>query len=89
MKDNTTTILSLLTLSLFEYVLVLIYLLNHVTFWSTIEQQIYRYQILHDNSNYLFIGIPYDFYNGYILMVAKNVDVDDDNDVNTGSSYSR
>ena len=66
-------------------------------FWSTIEQQIYRYYILHANSNNLstysqiclFIGIPYDFYNGYILMVAKNVDIDDDNDVNTGSSYSR
>ena len=31
-------------------------------------------------------GIPYDFYSGYILMVAKNVDTDD-NDVNTGSYY--
>ena len=31
-------------------------------------------------------GIPYDFYSGYILMVANNVDTDD-NDVDT-SSYS-
>ena len=29
-------------------------------------------------------GIPYDFYSGYILMVAKNVDVDEENQVNTG-----
>ena len=32
-------------------------------------------------------GIPYDFYSGYILMVAKNVDVDEENQVNTGSYY--
>merc|ERR1719331_1841266 len=42
-----------------------------------------------DPAKHMHPGIPYDFYNGYILMVAKNVDVDDDNDVNTGSSYSR
>jgi hypothetical protein len=41
-----------------------------------------------DPAKHMHPGIPYDFYNGYILMVAKNVDVDDD-DVNTGSSYSR
>lgn len=42
-----------------------------------------------DPQKHMHPGIPYDFYNGYILMVAKNVDIDDDNDVNTGSSYSR
>jgi len=42
-----------------------------------------------DPAKHMHPGIPYDFYNGYILMVAKNVDIDDDNDVNTGSSYSR
>jgi len=42
-----------------------------------------------DPQKHMHPGIPYDFYNGYILMVAKNVDIDDDDDVNTGSSYSR
>jgi len=40
-----------------------------------------------DPQKHMHPGIPYDFYSGYILMVAKNVDVDDDNQVNTGSYY--
>merc|ERR1712008_545071 len=42
-----------------------------------------------DPAKHMHPGIPYDFYNGYILMVAKNVDIDDDNDVNSGYSYGR
>jgi len=40
-----------------------------------------------DPAKHMHPGIPYDFYSGYILMVAKNVDVDDENQVNTGSYY--
>ena len=56
---------------------------------------------IHDNSNviharlldllspsqHIHPGIPYDFYTGYILMVAKNVDTND-NTENTDSYYS-
>ena len=41
-----------------------------------------------DPAKHMHPGIPYDFYSGYILMVAKNVDVDEENQVYTGS-YSR
>jgi len=37
-----------------------------------------------DPAKHMHPGIPYDFYSGYILMVAKNVDVDEENQVNTG-----
>merc|ERR1719486_1442700 len=40
-----------------------------------------------DPAKHMHPGIPYDFYSGYILMVAKNVDVDEENQVNTGSYY--
>jgi len=41
-----------------------------------------------DPAKHMHPGIPYDFYSGYILMVAKNVDMDDDdNDVTTGGYY--
>jgi hypothetical protein len=42
---------------------------------------------LMDPSRHMHIGIPYDFYTGYILMVAKNVD-DDENAVEPTSYYS-
>lgn len=40
-----------------------------------------------DPARHMHPGIPYDFYSGYLLMVAKNVDIDGENDVNTGSYY--
>ncbi len=40
-----------------------------------------------DPARHMHPGIPYDFYSGYILMVADNVD-DTSNNVNTGSSSS-
>jgi len=40
-----------------------------------------------DPAKHMHPGIPYDFYSGYILMVAKNVDIDEDNQVNTGSYH--
>ena len=40
-----------------------------------------------DPKKHMHPGIPYDFYSGYILMVAKNVDMDDDDDENTGGMY--
>merc|ERR1711982_14608 len=41
-----------------------------------------------DPAKHMHPGIPYDFYSGYILMVAKNVEIDDDdNDISSGSYY--
>ena len=37
-----------------------------------------------DPKKHMHPGVPYDFYSGYILMVAKNVDIDDDD---TPGSY--
>ena len=34
-------------------------------------------------------GIPYDFYSGYILMVAKNVDRDHEDESSSGSRYGQ
>lgn len=39
-----------------------------------------------DPKKHMHPGIPYDFYSGYILMAAKNVDTEE-NDVTTGSYY--
>jgi len=40
-----------------------------------------------DPKKHMHPGVPYDFYSGYILMVAKNVDMDDDDTPGSSGSY--
>jgi len=62
---------------------------------GTIERDGYGSDAIHsrlldllDPQKHMHPGVPYDFYSGYILMVAKNVDTDEEeNQVNTGSYY--
>lgn len=42
-----------------------------------------------DPAKHMHPGIPYDFYSGYILMVAKNVDRDHEDESSSGSRYGQ
>ena len=53
----------------------------------TVHDDITKLMNLMDPMKHMRPGVAYDLYSGYILMVAKNVDIDEENIVNTGSNY--
>merc|ERR1711971_707525 len=54
---------------------------------NDVHDDIHELMNLFDPRRHAYIGIPYDFHSGYLLMVANNIDIDSENVVNSGSSY--
>ena len=53
-----------------------------------VHNDVHELMELIDPRKHMHVGIPYDFYSGYVLMVANNIDTATDNVVNYGSGYS-
>ena len=52
-----------------------------------VHDDVHKLMELIDPRKHRHVGVPYDFYSGYVLMVANNVDTGTGTVVNSGSGY--
>ena len=52
-----------------------------------VYDDVHKLMELIDPRKHMHVGVPYDFYSGYVLMVANNVDTGTGTVVNSGSGY--